>query len=131
MIEWLSVSYTYQLEGSKASSKGWYVDVPAEIFDTQQGCCKSRKPPCRIWTRKFEKNSQDNDLLIQRLPKLKNGIGVHHNLEKYKTANDYPLVMVHGLGAGGALFALSFEELSKHFTVYCIDLPGTTKSNDA
>ena len=34
--------------------------------------------------------------------------------------------MVHGLGAGGALFALSFEELAKHFTVYCIDLPGIT-----
>ena len=36
--------------------------------------------------------------------------------------------MVHGLGAGGALFALSFEELAKHSTVYCIDLPGIIKS---
>ena len=52
---------------------------------------------------------------------------MHHNLDKYKAANDYPLVMVHGLGAGGALFALSFQELAKHFTVYCIDLPGSFK----
>ena len=115
--------------GCKTPTEGFYVDVPADVFDNQQACCKRKKPPCRIWTRKFEKLRQSNDDLQnqsskQRLPKLRNGVSGHHNLDKYKAANDYPLVMVHGLGAGGALFALSFQELAKHFTVYCIDLPG-------
>ena len=118
--------------GCKTPSKGWYVDVPADVFDTQKGCFKSKKPPCRIWTRKFETSSHDHDRIPnniskQKLPKLKNGVEGHHNLDKYKVANNYPLVMVHGLGAGGALFALSFEELAKHSTVYCIDLPGNIK----
>ena len=68
---------------------------------------------CRIWTRKFETVKIDN-------PTLQNGHVAHHVEED----NDC-LVMIHGLGAGGALFALNVDGLSKHFTVYCLDLPGT------
>ena len=85
------------------------MDVPCELVlnENDKKCCQ-RKPNemCRIWTRKFEKVN----------PSLQNG---HQNVEQDS------LVMIHGLGAGGALFALNFDGLSKHFTVYCLDLPGT------
>ncbi len=53
---------------------------------------------CRIWTRRFG-------------PPAANGAKV-------------PLVMIHGMGAGLALFALNYDELAKDRTVYAIDLPG-------
>ena len=37
--------------------------------------------------------------------------------------------MVHGLGAGTALFSLNFEGLSKYSTIYAIDLPGFSRSS--
>jgi len=40
-----------------------------------------------------------------------------------------PLVMLHGMGAGLALFAMNFDELSKCRTVYAIDLPGYARSS--
>ena len=46
-----------------------------------------------------------------------------------KTNDDHPLVMVHGLGAGGALFALNVDGLASCFSVYCIDLPGNIQKN--
>ena len=50
--------------------------------------------------------------------------GVDDAGEETLDENQAALVMVHGLGAGGALFALNFDGLAKHFTVYSIDLPG-------
>ena len=37
--------------------------------------------------------------------------------------------MVHGLGAGLAMFALNFAALSRHGPVYAIDLPGFARSS--
>jgi len=41
----------------------------------------------------------------------------------------YPLVMLHGMGAGLALFAMNYDELSKSRTVYAVDLPGYARSS--
>ena len=89
--------FCYQI-GCKTKSKGWYVDIPPEVFEESQKCCKNSQKSCRIWTRKFETGKNEN--------------------------KDYALVMAHGMGAGGALFALSLDELTRYSTVYCIDLPG-------
>lgn len=56
---------------------------------------------CNVWTRVFNPGVQDK----------------------------YPLVMIHGMGAGCALFAMNFDELSKCRTVYAIDLPGYARSS--
>ena len=74
------------------------MDIPPEVFEESQKCCKNSQKSCRIWTRKFETGKNEN--------------------------KDYALVMAHGMGAGGALFALSLDELTRYSTVYCIDLPG-------
>ena len=103
--------------GCKTPSRGWYVDIPHDqIFDdNDQKCCqRKRNGICRIWTRKFEKAKIQKDVTHQN--------GNIRNVESDKESGS--LVMVHGLGAGGALFALNFDGLAKHFTVYCLDLPG-------
>jgi len=56
---------------------------------------------CNVWTRVFNPGVQDK----------------------------YPLVMLHGMGAGLGLFAMNFDELSKCRTVYAIDLPGYARSS--
>ena len=59
------------------------------------------KTNCNIWTRIFNSGIDDT----------------------------CPLVMIHGLGGGIALFALNIDELSKHRKVYAIDLPGYARSS--
>jgi len=56
---------------------------------------------CRIWTRRF------------------GPVG----------SRKIPLVMIHGMGAGVAMFALNFDSLSKERQVYAIDLPGFARSS--
>jgi len=56
---------------------------------------------CNVWTRVFNSGIEDK----------------------------CPLVMLHGLGGGIALFALNFDEICKYRTVYAIDLPGYAKSS--
>ena len=113
-------------------SKGWYVDVPAEVFNQNQRCLLREQNPCRIWTRKFEKVRIPDlhtlgDRSTEKLPTIENDV---YNVDKeYLDENETALVMVHGLGAGGALFALNFDGLAKHFTVYSIDLPGNKYSS--
>jgi len=58
---------------------------------------------CRIWTRIF-KNEEE-------------------------ARNKLPLVMIHGMGSGLALFAMNYDELAKSRTVYAIDLPGYARSS--
>ena len=56
---------------------------------------------CRIWTRKF---------------------GPEKSVK-------VPLVMIHGMGAGVAMFALNFDSLAQERLVYAIDLPGFARSS--
>lgn len=56
---------------------------------------------CRIWTRIYNSTAENN----------------------------VPLVMIHGMGSGMALFAMNLDELSKSRTVYTIDLPGFARSS--
>ena len=55
---------------------------------------------CRVWTRKF---GTDTDKV--------------------------PLVLLHGMGAGLAMFVLNFSALAADRTVYAIDLPGFGRSS--
>ena len=77
------------------TSSGFYVDVNDNIFE-------DKEEKCRIWTRKFTK-------VIN--------IGEH-------SSKDIPLVLIHGMAAGGAFFTLNVDGLSQFSTVYVIDLPG-------
>ena len=43
---------------------------------------------------------------------------------KNEESKDVPLVLVHGMGAGGAFFVLNTDGLAQLSTVYVIDLPG-------
>jgi len=61
--------------------------------------------PVRIWTRRIEPSVECPE------------------------EPDVPIVMVHGLAAGTALFAINFDGLSPYSTVYAIDLPGFARSS--
>ncbi len=71
--------------------------------------------PCRIWTRSFNDKSQS----------CASGEG-----ECSSPGPLLPLVMLHGMASGGALFCLNFPGLAKadkdgrKRTVYALDLPG-------
>lgn len=56
---------------------------------------------CKIWTRTFNPGVEDKS----------------------------PLVMIHGMGSGLALFAMNYDQLCKNRTVYAIDLPGYARSS--
>ena len=43
--------------------------------------------------------------------------------------NKLPLVMIHGMGSGLALFAMNYDELAQNRTVYALDLPGYARSS--
>merc|ERR1712123_67960 len=55
---------------------------------------------CQVWTRKF-------------------GSG----------GSEVPLVMIHGMGAGLAMFVLNLDSLARNRTIYAIDLPGFGRSS--
>lgn len=57
--------------------------------------------PCRVWTRQFGNLAEAGG-----------------------SAAKVPLVLVHGMAAGIAFFALNVGELSKDRPLYAIDLPG-------
>ena len=57
---------------------------------------------CRIWTRIYNPDAPQDKL---------------------------PLIMIHGMGSGMALFAMNLDELSESRTVYTIDLPGYARSS--
>merc|ERR1712179_395652 len=60
---------------------------------------------CKIWTRKFQNAGVVNE------------------------ENEVPIVMIHGMGAGLAMFALNIDTLAKDRVVYAIDLPGFGRSS--
>ena len=71
-----------------------YVKTESEGFYVNIGTVNGEE--CRIWTRRF-------------------------GLEE---SGRVPLVMIHGMGAGLAMFAMNFDSLAKERLVYAIDLPG-------
>ena len=99
-----------------SKSDGWYVDssfttdemspviTDADATDASRDATSTSTTPslkhCKIWTRRFRSANMMKDV-------------------------ETPLVMIHGMGAGLALFCLNFDSLVKERTVYAIDLPGT------
>ena len=81
-------------------SVGFFVDIDVDEFE-------SKNEACRIWTRKFDRISSNS-------------------CDDQSNTNDTPLVLIHGMGAGGAFFSLNVDGLTKFSTVYVIDLPGNT-----
>merc|ERR1711983_96233 len=77
-----------------------YVKTPSEGFYVNVG--KINNKDCYIWTRKF-------------LPVNK--------------TSDTPLVMIHGMGAGLAMFALNIDKFCENSEVYALDLPGFARSS--
>lgn len=81
------------------------VFLPSEVKTKSEGkyvkVQLDERTNCNVWTRVFNPGVQDK----------------------------YPLVMLHGMGAGLGLFAMNFDELSKCRTVYAIDLPGYARSS--
>ena len=76
-----------------------YVKTESRGFYVNIGTVNGEE--CRIWTRKF---------------------GPEKSVK-------VPLVMIHGMGAGVAMFALNFDSLAKERLVYAIDLPGFARSS--
>ena len=74
------------------------MDIDVDEFE-------NKNDTCRIWTRKFDKVASNN-------------------CDQQCNTDDTPLVLIHGMGAGGAFFSLNVDGLAKFSTVYLIDLPG-------
>lgn len=66
---------------------------------------------CRIWTRQFGNHTLDEES------------------HKSKVPSPAPLVLIHGMGAGIALFALNVVDLSSERPLFAIDLPGFARSS--
>lgn len=80
-----------------------FIKVPSEGFYVNIGKITGGDD-CKIWTRKFQKPGVKEDDTI-------------------------PLVMIHGMGAGLAMFALNIDTLAQDRVVYAIDLPGFGRSS--
>lgn len=83
----------------ESENEGFYVEFDGDYFEDKNN-------PVRIWTRKIQRReSNDGD------------------------AEEIPLVMIHGLAAGTALFAINFDGLAQYSVIYAIDLPGFARSS--
>jgi len=84
----------------ESDHEGFYVEFDGDFME-------DKSQPVRIWTRKIRRGG---------------GGGGGQNV-------GVPLVMVHGLAAGTAMFAINFDGLAKYSDVYAIDLPGFARSS--
>lgn len=76
-----------------------YVNTPSQGFYVNLGEVNGEE--CRVWTRRFVKEG----------------------------SRGAPLVMVHGMGAGLAMFALNYDSIARSHEVYSLDLPGFGRSS--
>jgi len=81
-----------------------YVKTPSEGFYVDTGMLNG--VACRILTRKFTNTPKGQ-----------------------RVDSSIPLVMIHGMGSGLAMFALNLERLSKNYTVFALDLPWFGRSS--
>jgi len=98
-LRWVPSS-AQQLEQSEEDILG-HLENPGEGFYVKAGTVGGQE--VRVWTKRWQ--------------------GPTPSLSKP------PFVMVHGMGAGLAMFALNIPELSKERTVLAIDLPGFGRSS--
>jgi len=80
-----------------------FISVPSEGFYVNIGKHIGGQE-CKIWTRKFKSKDLKDETKI-------------------------PLLMIHGMGAGLAMFALNIETLARDRVVFAIDLPGFGRSS--
>jgi len=78
-----------------------FITTPSEGFYVNCGTINDQM--CNVWTMKFT--------------------------SKAKEKRSTPIVMLHGMGAGWALFAMNIDDLTKDADVYAIDLPGFARSS--
>jgi len=101
-LPWLSWVPTSSEKLREAEEKFLsYVNTKSEGFYVNIGPVIEGGQDCRIWTRKFGDSP---------------GSGP-------------PLVMIHGMGAGLAMFSLNIDSLAKDRTIYALDLPGFGRSS--
>ena len=98
-LRWVPSS-AQQLEQSEEDILG-HLENPGEGFYVKAGTVGGHE--VRVWTKRWQ--------------------GPTPSLSKP------PFVMVHGMGAGLAMFALNIPELSRERTVLAIDLPGFGRSS--
>ena len=133
--------YLY-LSACNTKSDGFYVEIDAAVLR------HTDNQPWRIWTRKFSKTKGDqlgnswanangskacylSDPPLPNFRECENGdseiAAQEHSDEAVNCPDDnedIPIVIVHGMGAAGAVFFVTVDSLVKHSTVYMIDLPG-------
>jgi len=90
----------------ESDSEGFYVEFDGDYFE-------DKNEPVRIWTRKIKRRRKESESSRDDDPQ-------HEGV---------PLVLVHGLAAGTALFAINFDGLAQYSVVYAIDLPGFARSS--
>ena len=100
-LRWIPTS-SYKLKDAEEKFID-FIKVPSEGFYVNIGKSIGGED-VKIWTRKFQKPGVENK-------------------------NEVPLVMIHGMGAGLAMFALNIDTLAKDRVVYAIDLPGFGRSS--
>lgn len=100
-LRWIPTSSTKLRDAEKRFID--FVKTPSEGFYVNVGKIIDQVD-CKIWTRKFQNPEMDK-------------------------GKEVPIVMLHGMGAGLAMFALNIDDLAKDRVVYAIDLPGFGRSS--
>merc|ERR1711976_443228 len=99
-LPWLRWTPTSAVEAKQAEEALLdQANVKSEGFYVEVGTVNGET--CRIWTRKFGD----------------------------EVPGKVPLVMMHGMGAGLALFVLNYQSLTQDRQVFAIDLPGFGRSS--
>ena len=112
-----------------------YIKSPSEGFYVNVGQLGPNCDDCRIWTRKFNSKFSSEKLNLSEL--IEEVDETNDATDKKSIPNsDYddeniPIVIVHGMGAGMAMFAKNIDNLIEETnkTIFTIDLPGFGRSS--